>query len=355
MTPKTIVFGGEFWFGSVCAGLAQGLRALGHAVIEVDLRHYFPLYQSIPGRVIGRLMAGFATTAYRDEIRKQADINNADFFLTVKGSYVDPDLAKHLRSRGVLTINFYPDFTFAHADLANEFQKLYDFFVTTKPYQVDYLNNLIGAEQVRYIPHGYSPLCHRRRGLGNDADAFDYDVTYVGNASPYKAELLSQLTEGLHGLNLVLAGHGWDAMAKRFPLASWRHIGQANGDVYARLVERSRINLAFHFGPAGPEGWHDSVSTRTFEIPACGGFMLHIDNEEVRDFFVDRREVALFTSPQNAVEQIRYYLDHPSERMEIARQGYERCTPDYGLDAKAAQLMDWIEQRSPSHNPSGLG
>jgi hypothetical protein len=71
MTPKTIIFGGEFWFGSVCAGLAQGLRALGHIVIEVDLRHYFPLYQSLPGRVIARITAGFATTAYRNEIRKQ--------------------------------------------------------------------------------------------------------------------------------------------------------------------------------------------------------------------------------------------------------------------------------------------
>ncbi len=348
MTEKTIIFGGEFWFGSVCSGLAQGLRALGHVVVEVDLRHYFPLYRSFAGRVISRLTAGFAKEAFRNEIKRQAEVNQADIFLTVKGSFIDTDLVTHLKSLGVAIANFYPDFTFDHRDLEPDFQKLYDFFVTTKPYQVDHLNALICADRVRYIPHGYSPLCHRRRGDGTDPAAFDHDVTYVGNASRYKAELLSQMTAGLQGLNLVVAGDGWEAMAKQFPLTPWRCIGQANGDVYARLVERSRINLAFHFGPGGPEGWQDMVSTRTFEIPACGGFMLHIDSEEVRGLFEQGKEVALFTSADDAVAQARHYLDHPDERMTIARNGYARCVPHYGLDARAAQVMDWITQRTES-------
>ena len=38
-------------------------------------------------------------------------------------------------------------------------------------------------------------------------------------------------------------------------------------------------------GVADETQWKDLVSTRTFEIPACKGFMLHVDNSEVREFF----------------------------------------------------------------------
>lgn len=48
------------------------------------------------------------------------------------------------------------------------------------------------------------------------------------------------------------------------------------GDIYSRLLERSRINIAVHFGPRESGGWQDAVSIHTLEIPACKSFMLHV-------------------------------------------------------------------------------
>ena len=56
----------------------------------------------------------------------------------------------------------------------------------------------------------------------------------------------------------------------------------------------------------------DLITARTFHIPACGGFMLHERTAEVREFFDEGRECAMFEGAAEMVAKVGYYLDHPT-------------------------------------------
>jgi spore maturation protein CgeB len=122
------------------------------------------------------------------------------------------------------------------------------------------------------------------------------------------------------------------------------------GDFYAHALQHSRINVAIHGGPAGLFGWQDLVSTRTFEIPACKGFMLHIDNAEVRCLFKPGGEIDVFANEDELIEKIDYYLARATLRCAMIERAYRRCVPAYGYDARAEvisrRVMALLESRT---------
>ena len=106
----------------------------------------------------------------------------------------------------------------------------------------------------------------------------------------------------------------------------------------ADLVQRSRINVAVNGRPSDPRGWFDCVSTRTFEIPACKGFMLHEDNEEVRGLYEAEREIGVFEGAEQLCEKVEFYLERPAVRAEILERGHLRAVPSYSYYERAREI-----------------
>ena len=69
----------------------------------------------------------------------------------------------------------------------------------------------------------------------------------------------------------------------------------------------------------------DLQTTRTFEIPACGAFMLAERTDEHLRLFEEGKEAAYFGSEGELLDKVRYYLDHEGERKTIAAAGRKRC------------------------------
>lgn len=340
-----IIFAGEFWFGSTGDGLAHGLRQAGHMVSQVDMRYHFSMNADLVSKIAFRALRKQCVNSYKKHILALAEQGDARILVTVKGSYLDPEFLSELRRRGVFLVNFYPDVAFNHPDFHSDWLDSYDLIATTKAFHIDYLTAKLGADKMAFVPHGYSTLVHRPHAFPADESAFEYDIGYIGNASAHKAQTLAPIAAAFPDKRFLLAGGGWEPYAKGTALQSCIRVGQLAGDHYAHAIEHSRINLAVHYGPAGKQGWEDSVSTRSFQIPACGGFMLHVDNPEIRGLFKAEEEVALFSSPAEAIAKIHQYLAHPDQRVAIARKGYARCVPAYSLDTRAQTLIDLIEKR----------
>jgi spore maturation protein CgeB len=98
----------------------------------------------------------------------------------------------------------------------------------------------------------------------------------------------------------------------------------------------------------------DETTTRTYEIPACGGFMLHERSPELQGLFEEDKEVACFASGRELAEKIEYYLAHPEERKAIAAAGHARCVPAYSYDHRVAQILRWHCRRAGISLPAFL-
>jgi spore maturation protein CgeB len=136
-------------------------------------------------------------------------------------------------------------------------------------------------------------------------------------------------------LDLRIWGNGWSrCKSERLKphIQGWAPFG----DQYIRAVQATRINLGIMGITAEV---HDTTSTRTYEIPACGAFMLHERNEEVLGLYEEGREIACFDSAEELAEKIDYFLGHPEERIKIANAGYARCVPAYSYDNRMAEVL----------------
>jgi spore maturation protein CgeB len=104
---------------------------------------------------------------------------------------------------------------------------------------------------------------------------------------------------------------------------------------YRETLWRSKINLAFitHLN-------EEDVVHKSFEIAACRGFLLAERSPEHQRCFQEGKEAEFFSSIEECADKIRYYLDHPAEREEIAASGCERAKlSGYDNDTQLSRVL----------------
>lgn len=336
---------GEFHHGSAAGGLSEGFRALGWNVADVDLFDYFVIARSRAIRTANRVLEWAFAQAFNAAILTAAEQNRVKIVIFTKGSYVTRATLQALRARGVFTVNYYTDFHFGYRDVAPSTFALYDLMATTKSFQIEPLAAMIGRERVAFVHQGYAPAAHRRRAPPNAPREYLWDIAYSGTASPHKLDWLVEVAARFSNRRLIIVGDRWTTLAAGTPLAPFVLGHALSGDYYAGVIEQSRINLAVHFGRDAQMGWQDNVSTRTFEIPACGGFMLHIDNEEVRTLYDVPAEIDVFADLDELCGKIAHYIDRPELREPMIERAHARAVPAYSMHTRAVELAALIGER----------
>jgi spore maturation protein CgeB len=176
-----------------------------------------------------------------------------------------------------------------------------------------------GCRRVIFVPFGYKPSVHypEKPATPEEFARFDSDVVFIGTCDTDRAPYLETLVETLPDLFLHLYGGYWD----RHSLLSRYHRGFALGRDYRLALGAAKIALNFvrHAN-------RDRHTLRSFEIPACGAFMLAERTEEHLEWFEEGKEAAYFDSPDELVEKVRYYLSRDDERQRIAEAGHRKVT-----------------------------
>jgi spore maturation protein CgeB len=249
------------------------------------------------------------------------------------------------REKRVVSALFYPDVYLDNPSHRVDQRLLadVDLLFTTKSFHAEYLDALRGPGRWAFVHHGYSPLVHRPHHSAVGEDEFLYDIAYIGNPDARKLAWLIEIARRFPEKRILVAGDRWRQLASGTPLEGRTAPGRITGDLMAEVVQRSRINLGILAAPDDPRGWRDRVSTRTFEIPACGGFMLHEDNEEVRELFEPDSEFGAFAGLDELCEKIAGYLAEPARRAAIALAGHRRAVPAYSYYERAREISARVD------------
>lgn len=306
--------GPNFSVHDVYTGWVEGLREIGEKVVEFNLGERLDFYSQAlidrDGAVRPALTADQATDMAVNGIYATAFKARPDVLLAVSGFFLPPEVFDRLKRSGTRVVILHTESPYED-DRQLKLAPYADVNLVNDPTNLGRYAELGAAA---YVPHAYRPALHHP---GSPDPDMACDLAFVGTGYPSRVEFFEQMN--LDGLDVALAGN-WQGLADDSPLR--KHIAHdlaecCDNTETARLYRSAAAGLNLYRREAQrPElsaGW--AMGPREVEMAACGLFF-------ARDARGEGDEVLpmlpAFTTPAQASDIVRWYLDHPAERDRLA-------------------------------------
>lgn len=243
------------------------------------------------------------------------------FFILMRDEF-SFDTLDYLKSR-YTTINWFCDDQWRFENFTKYYAPHFTYSVTTNKFALSKYRE-IGYKNV-ILSQWASFACSEN--IDFEAINYKYDVLFVGGISGYRKWIINRLKR--EGIKVECFGAGWEngrvsfEEMKEIFKTSRISLNISNSASYDIRYIFSSIRSIHEFVKAKKRV--EQIKARNFEIPAFGGFQLTNYAPSLEDYFEIGREVAVYTSIDDLVLQINYYLDNEEERREIMIEGYKRA------------------------------
>lgn len=341
---RNVLIYGEDWVPSGSWLMGQAYARLGHTVTYYQQNREIEKYDRYPWKAYCQLFRRIREQDRRSHttgLIAKARADSADIVIIIKGLLVGPDDVHALKATGAWVINYnyddyFPLFRAGWSPIQRASLPAYDLLVCTKQYNL--------AEILPYNPrsvfilHAYEPRVHRPVKLSTaERDEWSSDVVFVGHWAVHRAELLEALARAVPA-RYAIYGPGWNRLPRSSPLRSFVRLPAVFGDDMAKALGGAKISLGF----LRKEN-RDDYTTRTFEIPACGGVMLAERTPMHQQLFREGLEAEYFDAhrPDELIAKVRQLLADDSRRERIRQAGMfalERGKHTY--DDRVRQVLD---------------
>jgi spore maturation protein CgeB len=299
-------------------------RDLGYGHVFFDDAPYMrPLETSLLHKVGYRMLLRRPLTLWslNRALLAEARRFRPDLMVVVKGAYIMPTTLRRIKEdTGAVLVNYATDDPFNRAVATPDLRRaipVYDIYACTKRRIMDDVRRA-GCGTVVHTMFGYQPSLHFPEAPAtiDEARRFQSDVVFVGTADRDRVRDLKPMLAA-HDVSFAFYGGYWSRDDDFRPYAR----GLAVGRDYRLALGGAKIALCLL-----RRSNRDTHSLRSFEIPACGAFMLAERTEDHLSLLREGAEAVFFSSPEEMLDKIRYYLAHDAERERIARAGHARIT-----------------------------
>lgn len=182
---------------------------------------------------------------------------------------------------------------------------------------------------VKYLVEGGNPIYKDYAGNEKIYKNLDlekeYDVGFVGAIYGIRGEYVKYLQS--NGINVYAKGNGWEN-------------GFATDDEMIEIFNKSRIVLGF-----STVGKNDDICIlkgRDFEVPFTGSLYITGYHEELKEYFDLGKDIETYTSKEDLLKKIKYYLENEIEREKIAKTGYNKCLNSYTAKESYEKLFGYL-------------
>ncbi|MDH5182538.1 MAG: glycosyltransferase [Gammaproteobacteria bacterium] len=217
------------------------------------------------------------------------------------------------------TFCFFQDDTW-RTEYTEYWAKYFDLFGTPDPFGLERYADL-GYKNCMHVPFGSNEFLNIKQDVIKDID-----VSFVGIKLPYRTWIMKQLKKA--GINVETYGRKWKN-------------GRVSPEDMVAIYNRSKINLNIsnsisydvRYLSSSLNSLRDFVKNnkrieqqkaRPFEVCGSGNFMLTYYTRGLEKYYNVGGELAIYTSVDELIDQIRYYLKNEEEREKVAIAGYRR-------------------------------
>ena len=315
----------------------KALETLGHETYRFSWFEYFNRCQHRNLSLLKRLSCKFQNKYLWGPVIEQ--INN-DLLESVKsicpevvfvyrGTHILKETLEQMKetNKNILLVSYNNDDPFsrrARAFLWRHFVKSIPYYDINFVYRHHNIQDYeaVGAKNIHLLRSYYIPERNHYVDLGpEDTKEYSCDVVFVGHYEPDGREkYLEEVAK--NGIKLNLFGSEWDKVVRKSKYLRENYpVRLVWDDEYNKALCGAKIALSFL-----SKLNRDTYTRRCFEIPATKTFMLSECSNDLASMFKEGVEAEYFRDSDELMQKIRYYLNYPDKRKEIANNGYDRVT-----------------------------
>ena len=321
MRPQ-ILYVGQLWEGGTCLERMKALASLGCQIKPFDTTPWLVNYGRWKLTVAHRLNFGEPVSALNHALQHLSGKLKVITHVWIdKGRWIYPQTLRVLKDETNATLVHYtPDPQLVHHKSRHFLASLplYDLVVTTKPFEVDQYTKA-GARKVLLVLQGYDSRVMNAAPSRHDREIYGSDVCIIGHYERHYGNRLRAAATSSGQLRIW--GPRWMRYAFFHPWAK-PYVGGDGlwGSKYCIALKCSKIALGL-LSKRIPE----TTTTRTFEIPAAGAFLLAERTEDHLNLFDEGKEAEFFGSDEELKDKIAFYSREEPLRSRIAQAGHSRC------------------------------
>ncbi len=323
-----VVFVGTLETGNTTIARLKALDGIKDCeVYPFDSDRYFPRHLKLNwlNRIDNRLFLGPRFWKSNHDLRCFCEKIKPEVIWVDKGFWIWSSTVKYLKSLGSLLVHYNTDYL-KHRGWSTRMLSLmmrktlpfFDIYFTTN--MVDYKEILL--RKITRVELTYLGFDHHRfnnNPLSEPMKAkWESDILFVGHHEPNTEAGILALIE--NGLSVTVFGHGWNKAKEIERLKEHVKFRSLNNDEYIHALKSAKIGLCFF-----SLNNKNQTAGRSFEIPACGTFLLAMRSEQHLKCYSEGKEAEFFDDYEELVKKARYYLKHEAVRQEIANNGHQRC------------------------------
>jgi hypothetical protein len=319
------------------------LERLGHNVVPFNLLDYLP-HNPLLRKLEHRAQMGPNVTRLNRDLLALAEAEKPDVFWADKLLGLRPETLEKMRALGIRTVSYMIDNAFGpRRDPGwRLYMKCIPFFdlhaVQRDKNIADYTSR--GAQNVIKIQTAFEPTAHFPPPPGYYPTAFPdarrtRSVSFIGTPYDNRADFLTRLWRDLSTPVVISGNPVWRKHLAPDVAAAIYTGGELFGADYREAIWRSKINLSFL-----THSNEDEFAHKSFEIAACGGFLLAERSAGHAARFVEDEEAVFFTGIEECAEKILRYLPDEAARERIAAAGHARAMRDgYDNDTQVSRIL----------------
>jgi len=107
-----------------------------------------------------------------------------------------------------------------------------------------------------------------------------------------------------------------------------------------KACSKTKIGFNIHADVAG----NYACNIRLFELTGVGSCLVTDHKKNIRDFFEPDKEIVTYKNLDEAKEKIKWLIEHPKEREQIAKAGQQRTLKDHTFAKRAEELNEIINK-----------
>lgn len=210
------------------------------------------------------------------------------------------------------------------------------------------------GDKGRHLPFAADPGIHFHQvpDVANESH-YLYDLFFAGTAWPNRVKFLKELQSEIAGINLKLAlPHNPYLPDFDLELAPSAYQWRTPNSEFSRFANRSRSVLTLHrvFSSSEDQSIALTPGPRLFEVALAGGMQfidMSIPEIEVDRYFNEGTEFIGFRTVDECIEKLRYYLQNPVDRLQVARAAQRRAHSEHLYIHRVDTLLGEVGRLAP--------